>query len=94
MQVLWNKQDRSSQMADEIHDSLNIYIQVLIMTRWNSTFRAVECLKDQLKKDEEKVLKICDVANIPRFNKKVKDFMTDYCMVCIIIFNFDIDHVF
>jgi len=70
IQVLWNKQDRSSQVADEIHDSLNKYIKIPNMTRWNSTFRPVQCLKDQLKKDEEKVLKICDVANIPRFDKK------------------------
>jgi len=43
IQVLWNKQDRSSQIADEIHNSLDIYFQIFNMTRRNSTFRAIQC---------------------------------------------------
>lgn len=48
MQSLWNKQERTSVIADEIHDSLNIYIVVPNTTRWNSTYRAVKCLHDTI----------------------------------------------
>lgn len=49
---------------------LNIYIIVPNTTRWNSTFQAVKCLKDQLIKSQNEVHRICDIAGLPRFNKK------------------------
>ncbi|CAI6343554.1 unnamed protein product [Macrosiphum euphorbiae] len=84
MRALWNKQERTSLIADTIHDELNIYIIVPNATRWNSTFQAVKCLKDQLIKSESEVQRICDKAGLPRFDKKDQAFMIDYCKV---IFN-------
>lgn len=81
MQALWNKQERTSLIADDIHDSLNIYIFVPNATRWNSTYKAVKCLYENLIKPELKLQSICDKANIPRFDKKDESFMSDYCKV-------------
>lgn len=47
MQDLWNKQSRTSAVADTIHDALNVYINVPNITRWNSTYNVVKCLSDQ-----------------------------------------------
>lgn len=84
MRALWNKQERTSLIADTIHDELNIYIIVPNTTRWNSTFQAVKCLKDQLIKSESEVQRICDKAGLPRFDKKDQAFMVDYCKVIIL----------
>lgn len=92
MQGLWNKQDRTSVIADEIHDSLKIYILVPNATRWNSTFKSVECLKRQLLEKEEELHRVCDLANLPRFNRKDLEFMTDYCKVSICIFVYNCSH--
>jgi len=81
MQGLWNKQERTSQIADDIHDSLNIYIVVPNATRWNSTYKAVKCLHENLTNSELELQSICDKANIPRFDKKDVSFMSDYCKV-------------
>jgi len=81
MQGLWNKQSRTSVVADTIHDALNVYINVPNTTRWNSTYNAVKCLSDQLQKSEAKVQRICDESGIPRFDKNDLDFMIDYCKV-------------
>lgn len=43
MHALWNKQERTSLIADTIHDELKIYIIVPNATRWNSTFQAIKC---------------------------------------------------
>ncbi|KAL4103579.1 hypothetical protein QTP88_018940 [Uroleucon formosanum] len=81
MRALWNKQERTSLIADIIHVELNIYIIVPNATRWNSTFQAVKCPKDQLIKSESEVQRICDKAGLPRFYKKDQVFMIDYCKV-------------
>lgn len=84
MHALWNKQERTSLIADTIHDKLNKCIIVPNTTRWNSTFQAIKCLKDQLIKSESEVQRICDKASLPRLNKKDQAFMVDYCKVVIL----------
>ncbi|KAL4120915.1 hypothetical protein QTP88_013522 [Uroleucon formosanum] len=81
MQGLWNKQSRTSVVADTIHDALNVYINVPNTTRWNSTYNAVKCLSDQLQKSEAKVQRVCDESGIPRFDKNDLAFMMDYCKI-------------
>lgn len=87
MQGLWNKQSRTSVVADTIHDALNVYINVPNTTRWNSTYNAVKCLSDQLQKSEAKVQRVCDESGIPRFDKNDLAFMMDYCKVNIEVLN-------
>ncbi|KAE9535218.1 hypothetical protein AGLY_007951 [Aphis glycines] len=71
--------NRTTVIADTIHDALNVYINVPNTTRWNSTYNAVKCLSDQLQKSEAKVQHICDECGIPRFDKNDLAFMIDYC---------------
>jgi len=72
MRALWNKQKRTSLIADTIHGELNIYIIVPNATRWNSTYQAVKSLKDQLIKSKSEVQRICYKSVLPRFDKKIK----------------------
>jgi len=63
-QGLRNKQAHTSLIANDIHDSLNIYIVVPNAAHWNSTYKAVECLYGNLTKSELELQSICDKANI------------------------------
>ncbi|KAL4150100.1 hypothetical protein QTP88_003938 [Uroleucon formosanum] len=81
MQGLWNKQSRTSEVADTNYDVLNVYINVPNTTRWNSTYNAIKCLSDQLQKSEAKVQRVCDESGIPRFYKNDLAFMMDYCKI-------------
>ncbi|KAH7939129.1 hypothetical protein HPB52_007089 [Rhipicephalus sanguineus] len=80
-QKLWNKQGQSAQAADLIKTHCGIYLPHPAVTRWNSTFRAVDAINKLLEKGQDFDL-IFSKLGIPRLQKPHEPrFIAEYCKV-------------
>lgn len=80
-QAIWNKQNRSSQMADIVKTNLDVYLKTPNDTRWNSWFDAIKFLIIHFKMSPSKFYKICDALTVNRFSKTVIEFLDEYLLV-------------
>lgn len=80
-QAIWNKQNRSSQMADIVKTNLDVYLKTPNDTRWNSWFDAIKFLIIHFKKSPSKFYKICDALTDNRFSKTDIEFLEEYLLV-------------
>lgn len=79
--AVWNKQSRSTCMADIIHKCLEVYLKCPNDTRWNSMFDAVKFMLLQIKKNSNKFLRLCDELNVVRFTKSDIEWIEEYVIV-------------
>ncbi|KAL5237416.1 hypothetical protein ACI65C_004826 [Semiaphis heraclei] len=68
LQILFNKQSRSTQIADIINDYIGVYLKILNTTRWNSHFDAMKFLLKHRKSSPTKFNAMCDDLKIVRIN--------------------------
>jgi len=80
-QALWNKQNRSSQMADIIKMNLGIYLKTPNQTRWNCWFDSSKFLLFHFKNSPSKFTKLCDALKLNRFSKNDLEFLEEYVVV-------------
>lgn len=81
LQALFNKQSRSTQIADLIKDYIGVYLKIPNTTRWNSHFDAIRFLLTHRKSSPTKFNAMCDKLEIARINNNDVDFMEEYCLV-------------
>lgn len=81
LQILFNKQSRSTQIADIINDYIGVYLKILNTTRWNSHFDAMKFLLKHRKSSPTKFNAMCDDLKIVRINNNDVDFIEEYCTV-------------
>jgi len=80
-QAIWNKQNRSSQMADIVKTNLDVYLKTPNDTRWNSWFDAIKFLIIHFKMSPSKFYKVCDALTVNRFSKTDIEFLDEYLLV-------------
>lgn len=81
LQILFNKQSRSTQIADVIKDYIGVYLMIPNSTRWNSHFDAIRFLLTHRKSSPTKFNTMCDELKITRMTNNEVDFMEEYCLV-------------
>lgn len=81
LQILFNKQSRSTQIADTIHGYIGVYLKIPYCTRWNSHFDAIKFLLTHRKLSPTKFNTLWDELKISRINNNDVDFMEEYCLV-------------
>ncbi|XP_025202919.1 uncharacterized protein LOC112600006, partial [Melanaphis sacchari] len=80
-QAIWNKQNRSSQMADIVKTNLDVYLKTPNDTRWNSWFDAIKFLIIHFKMSPSKFYKACDALTVNRFSKTDIEFLDEYLLI-------------
>ncbi|KAA0721319.1 hypothetical protein E1301_Tti021445 [Triplophysa tibetana] len=80
-QSLWNKQSRSTQASDNIKDRLGCMLVVPNVTRWNSTYNAMDLLKTCIEKKPQELHDVCEKMDIPRLKPSEITFIKEYVMV-------------
>jgi len=80
-QALWNKQNRSSQIADTIKMNLGVYLKTPNQTRWNCWFDSSKFLLLHFKNSPSKFTKVCDALKLNRFSKNDIEFLEEYVVV-------------
>jgi hypothetical protein len=80
-QALWNKQSRSSQIADIIKMNLGVYLKTPNQTRWNCWFDSSKFLLLHFKNSPSKFSKVCDALKLNRFSKNDLEFLEEYVVV-------------
>ncbi|KAM7300967.1 uncharacterized protein ISCGN_016541 [Ixodes scapularis] len=80
-QKLWNKQGQSAQAADLIKSHCGIYVPRPNVTRWNSTFKAMEAINTFLERGTDLDVLFCKLG-IPRLLPPHEpNFIKEYCRV-------------
>ncbi len=80
-QALWNKQSRSTVAADEIRAKCSQMFAVPILTRWNSTYRAMDSVRVQVESSKDNLDSLMEALKIPKFQPSEIDFIVEYCRV-------------
>uniref|UniRef100_A0A3Q2GKC2 BED-type domain-containing protein n=1 Tax=Cyprinodon variegatus TaxID=28743 RepID=A0A3Q2GKC2_CYPVA len=80
-QALWNKQHRSTQASDTIQEKLGCQLIVPILTRWNSTYHAMERLNTCILTKEQEFYEICEKLQVARFKSTEFTFIQEYMKV-------------
>ncbi|CAI6375146.1 unnamed protein product [Macrosiphum euphorbiae] len=75
---LWNKQNRSSKIADLIKICFGVYLLTPTETRWNSTYDSVKFFLKNSKSKSGQLFRLCDDIDIVRFNKNDIEFLEEY----------------
>ncbi|KAL5237284.1 hypothetical protein ACI65C_004694 [Semiaphis heraclei] len=75
---LWNKQNRSTKIADVIKSCFGVYLVTPTETRWNSTYDSVNFFLKKSKLNSSKLFRLCDEIDIVRFNKNDMEFLEEY----------------
>lgn len=78
---LWNKQNRSTQVADSIKECFGVYLVTPNETRWNSTYDSITFLLNHIKVNFSKCVRLCDSIGVVRFKKEDIEFMEDYVTI-------------
>ena len=78
-QGLWNKQGRSTQFADLVHEKFKLYFVVPNSTRWNSVFHSMERIQRFLEISMENLGTLMSELNIPPFTTAETTFIGEYC---------------
>ncbi|KAL4097877.1 hypothetical protein QTP88_022580 [Uroleucon formosanum] len=77
-QLLFNKQNQSSQSADQIKAILGRYLLTPNATRWNSFYDSINLLCENIEKMDD----VCAKLQVPFFTKPQDvDFINEYCKV-------------
>uniref|UniRef100_A0A2S2Q420 Zinc finger BED domain-containing protein 4 n=1 Tax=Sipha flava TaxID=143950 RepID=A0A2S2Q420_9HEMI len=77
-QALFNKQNQSSQCADQIKNVIGKYLITPNATRWNSYYDAIKCIVDNFNKIDE-VFSITSLSSLSRLRETT--FLIGYCKV-------------
>ncbi len=80
-QSLWNKQSRRTQASDNIKDRLGCMLVVPNVTRWNSTYNAMDRLKTCIEEKPQELHDVCEKMDIPRLKPSEITFIKEYVMV-------------
>jgi len=75
---IFNKRNRSTQIADIIKNTLGVYFKTPNITRWNSLYDSVIFLLSHYKSNP-KFNTMCDEISVSRISKNDLEFMEDYC---------------
>ena len=78
-QGLWNKQGRSTQFADLVHEKFKLYFVVPNSTRWNSVFHSMERIQRFLEMSMDNLNALLSELNIPPFTTAETTFIGEYC---------------
>ncbi|KAE8278102.1 hypothetical protein D5F01_LYC23827 [Larimichthys crocea] len=80
-QGLWNKQHRSTQASDTIQEKLGCQLIVPNVTRWNSTYHAMECLNTCILTKQQEFYEVCEKLQVARFKSTEFTFIQEYVKV-------------
>lgn len=81
LQALWNKQERSSTFADLVKEKLGIYFIVPNVTRWNSTFQAMDRCKRFVCEQRNSFNRLLSELNLEHLPNPEVQFLNEYCSV-------------
>jgi len=79
MNDIFNKQNRSTQVADIIKNSLGVYLKTPNATRWNSLYDSMKFLLNCHRSSTSKFNTMCDEIKVSRIKKNDSDFIEEYC---------------
>ncbi|KAJ8345565.1 hypothetical protein SKAU_G00297580 [Synaphobranchus kaupii] len=77
-QALWNMQNGSAEASDIIQEGLGCQLKVPNVTRWNSTFQALERLKACTAGREHDLDEVCGRLDVLQFKKAELTFIQEY----------------
>lgn len=77
----WNKQHRSTQATDIIEEKLGCQLPVPILTRWNSTYHAMEHLNSCVLTKQQDLHEACERLQVARFKATQLTFIKEYVQV-------------
>ncbi|XP_065322783.1 uncharacterized protein LOC135929956 [Gordionus sp. m RMFG-2023] len=80
-QSLWNKQNMSTNMADEIIRELGRYLICPNSTRRNSYYESMVLLDKMLDEKQKDLDELCDNHGLIRFNSQERKFIKEYSQV-------------
>lgn len=80
-QGLWNKQHRSTQASDTIQEKLGCQLIVPNVTRWNSTYHAMERLNTCILTKQQEFYEVCEKLQVARFKSTEFTFIQEYVKV-------------
>ncbi|XP_075994004.1 uncharacterized protein LOC142988654 [Genypterus blacodes] len=80
-QNLWNKQSKSTQATAIIKDSFGCKLVLPNVTGWNSTYKAMECLKGCIEVKTKHLHDVCDRLDLPQLKPAEMTFIKEYVMV-------------
>jgi len=75
---IWNKQNRSTLIADSIKTAIGISLITPNETRWNSTFDSVKCILKYLQSNITKINIFCDSLKLVQFTKTYLLFLDEF----------------
>ncbi len=78
-QGLWNKQGRTTQFADLVHEKFKLYFLVPNSTRWNSVFYSMERVQKFLQISTENMNTLLAELGIAPFTAVETTFIKEYC---------------
>lgn len=81
---IWNKQSRSTLIADLIKEKLGVYLQTPVLTRWNSLLSCVKQLFKLLKEEPSDMRLIFLQLKTDELSFREIDFLEDYLSVSCI----------
>lgn len=82
-QAVFNKQNRSAQVADMIKSKIGRYLITPIATRWNSSFSSLKLFLKILKSKETEMNSILEILKLEKLTDAEKDFLEEYIKVLL-----------
>ena len=79
--ALINKQDRSSQSAENVRDKCGKLFEKPNSTRWNSHHRFMNGIRVAIEKSDDNLDGLMDVLGLPRFTEDNVTFIQEYCEI-------------
>lgn len=78
---LFNKQNRSSNMADLVHSKIGRYLLTPVCVRWNSLHNSIKLVSKLLKTKHDEISSVFDALKLAKLTSQENEFLDEYVKV-------------
>lgn len=82
-QALFNKQNRSSKIADAIKSKIGRYLVTPVVVRWNSEHNSLKLISELYKTKTAEIISVFEVLQLPALTDEELSFLHEYVKVKI-----------